>query len=204
MDKTDFYVRILYTVLFGIAFCYLMYYLGKKNCAENPLKKRHTLRIIGIIFITFGALLCILAGIGIGNLNDYSFPTTPLPQPITNHMIIRSSHQHLYHGYPTYMQSTIISCLNMAIIVIALGLYMFAFRRSETTMGRKTLKVVAYFVMFMVTTSAVDFHYYDIWEFIPLIIITAIAFIYCHNWQKPNDSSADYKMEIKSENVDLD
>lgn len=175
-----------------------MGHLGKKNCVENPLERHIALKILGGISIAFGIVLFFA---GVVFMTKLEFPERSLPQPITPNSIIRYSGAYLYIGYPTKSQSMVISEFIGTIQFVGLGLYLWCFRKSGTNWWQKTLKVVVYTAMFMLLPSAMDFHYYDIYEFISPALLIVLATLCLIDWRglKKNNRNDNKKERVSVE-----
>ena len=171
----------------------MMGHLGKKNCVENPLEKHIVLKVVGGISIAFGIVMFV---VGVVFMTKLEFPDHSLPQPISPNMFIRPSGAYLQIGYPTKAQSLVINKFIGTIQFVGLGLYLWRFRKSGTKWWQKTLKVVAYTAMFMLLPSAIDFHYFDIWEFISPALLIILATLCLIDWRGLRKNNAD-SMSVK-------
>lgn len=181
MTESEFYGHVFQSLLvLGLLFWWMMGHLGKKNCVENPLERHIALKVLGGISIAFGVVLFIA---GVVFMTKLEFPEHSLPQPITSNSIIRPSGAYLYIGYPTKLQSMVISEFIGTIQFVGLGLYLWCFRKSGTNWWQKTLKVVAYTAMFILLPSATDFHYYDLYEFISPTLLIVLATLCLIDWR---------------------
>ena len=181
MTESEFYGHLVpRLILLGVFYWWLMRNLGKKDCVENPLQKHIVLKILGSVSIALGMVMFVA---GVVFLTKLEFPQQSLPQPLTPNSIIRPSWKHPQIGYPTPLQTMVINEFIGTIQFVGLGIYLWCFRKSGTNWWQKTLKVVAYILMFMLLSSAVDFHYYDIWEFISPTLLIVLATLCLINWR---------------------
>ena len=189
MTESEFYGPVFQSLfVLGFLFCYMMGHLGKKNCVENPLEKHIVLKVVGGISIAFSIVMFVA---GVVFMTKLEFPDHSLPQPISPNMFIRPSGAYLQIGYPTKAQSLVINKFIGTIQFVGLGLYLWRFRKSGTKWWQKTLKVVAYTVMFMLLPSAIDFHYFDIWEFISPALLIILATLCLIDWRGLRKNNAD-------------
>ena len=194
MTENEFYEHWFQGFLvLGFLFWWMMGHLGKKNCVENPLEKHFALKILGGIFIAFGTAMLVA---GVVFMTKLEFPDHSLQQPISPNMFIRPIDAYQKIGYPTKEQSLVINEFIGAIQFVGLGLYLWRFRRSGTKWWQKTLKVVAYTAMFMLLPSAIDFHYFDIWEFISPALLIILATLCLIDWRGLRKNNAD-SMSVK-------
>lgn len=182
MTESEFYSHIFRSLLvLGILFWWMMADLGKKNCVENPLEKHVVLKVFGGISIAIGIVMFVAGVVFMTKLDE--FPDHSLPQPLTPNSILRPSWKHLQIGYPTTLQTMVINEFIGTIQFVGLGLYLWRFRKSGTNWWQKTFKVVAYTAMFMLLPSAMDFHYFDLYEFISPALLIVLATLCLINWR---------------------
>lgn len=194
MTESDFYSHVFQSLpVLGLLFWWMMGHLGKKNCVENPLDRHIALKVLGGISIAYGVVLFIA---GVVFMTKLEFPEHSLPQPISPNMIIRPIDAYQQIGYPTRAQSLVINKFIGTIQFVGLGLYLWRFRKSGTKWWQKTLKVVAYTAMFMLLPSAIDFHYFDIWEFISPALLIILATLCLIDWRGLRKNNAD-SMSVK-------
>lgn len=194
MTESDFYSHVFQSLpVLGLLFWWMMGHLGKKNCVENPLERHIALKVLGGISIAYGVVLFIA---GVVFMTKLEFPEHSLPQPISPNMFIRPIDAYQQIGYPTRAQSLVINKSIGAIQFVGLGLYLWRFRKSGTKWWQKTLKVVAYTAMFMLLPSAIDFHYFDIWEFISPALLIILATLCLIDWRGLRKNNTD-SMSVK-------
>lgn len=212
MTESEFYSHVFQSLLvLGLLFWWMMGHLAKKNCVENPLEKHIALKVLGGISIAFGVVMFVA---GVVFMTKLEFPDHSLPQHITSSSYIRPRGAFLQIGYPTKAQNMVISEFIGTIQFVGLGLYLWCFRKSGTKWWQKTLKVLAYTAMFMLLPSAMDFHYYDLYEFISPTLLIVLATLCLINWKglKKNNRVNNKKepalvksneLEISSTDVEL-
>ena len=189
MTENEFYEHWFQGLLvLGFLFWWMTGHLGKKNCVENPLEKHIVSKEFGGISIAFGIVMFV---VGVVFMTKLEFPDHSLPQPISPNMFIRPSGAYLQIGYPTKAQSLVINKFIGTIQFVGLGLYLWRFRKSGTKWCQKTLKVVAYTAMFMLLPSAIDFHYFDILEFISPALLIIFATLCLIDWRGLRKNNAD-------------
>lgn len=194
MTENEFYEHWFQGFLvLGFLFWWMMGHLGKKNCVENPLEKHIVLKVFGGISIAFGIVMFVA---GVVFMTKLEFPDHSLQQPISPNMFIRPIDAYQQIGYPTKAQSLVINKFIGAIQFVGLGLYLWRFRKSGTKWWQKTLKVVAYTAMFMLLPSAIDFHYFDIWEFISPALLIILETLCLIDWRGLRKNNAD-SMSVK-------
>lgn len=195
MTESEFYGHVFQSLpTLGILFWWMMGHLAKKNCIENPLGKHIALKVLGGLSIAIGVVMFVA---GFVLMTKLEFPEQSLPQPITSNSYIRPSGTYLQIGYPTKPQDIVISEFIGTIQFVGLGLYLWCFRKSGTKWWQKTLKVVAYTTMFLLLPSAMDFHYYDLYEFISPALLIVLATLCLINWNGlKNDKNGNKNKEL--------
>ncbi len=180
MIESDFNSYLGCMFVLGFSFVYVMNCLGKKNCIENPLERHLALKIIGGVLLAIGLVYVVL---GYSYWSIVEHPLQSLPQPISKNMHVREPYATLHIGYRTASQGMVISLFYGAIQFIALGVYLMSFRKSGTNWWQKTLKVLAYFTMFLLLPAVIDFHYFDLFEFITPTIMLVLITLCLINWK---------------------
>ena len=195
MTESEFYGHVFLSLpVLGFLFWCMMGDLAKKNCIENPLGKHIALKVLGGLSIAIGVVMFVA---GFVLMTKLEFPEQSLPQPITSNSYIRPSGTYLQIGYPTKLQDIVISEFIGTIQFVGLGLYLWCFRKSGTKWWQKTLKVVAYTTMFLLLPSAMDFHYYDLYEFISPALLIVLATLCLINWNGlKNDKNGNKNKEL--------
>ena len=158
------------------------------------MEKHIALKVLGGLSIAIGVVMFVA---GFVLMTKLEFPEQSLPQPITSNSYIRPSETYLQIGYPTKPQDIVISEFIGTIQFVGLGLYLWCFRKSGTKWWQKTLKVVAYTIMFLLLPSAMDFHYYDLYEFISPALLIVLATLCLINWNGlKNDKNGNKNKEL--------
>lgn len=200
MLELQFYSRILFVAIFGIAFIYVMSKLAQKNPVENEVKKSKG-RIITACILLLLAMLS-MAG-GITWITMIQFPSEMAEQPISRNMIVRSSYDTLYWGYPTKFQTMAIQEIQWFFLLIGFAAYRLGFKKSNVKWWVKVLKVVYIVLIYAFYVSSTDWHYFDSYELIPSIIyliLLAIPLFFKEKKEPGNDIPG----MIKNEDVVID
>ena len=181
MVESDFYKHVfLHLPILAWLFWMLMIELAEKNNVETTKEKHIVLKILGSIAIAIGVVFLV---VGIFYFLKVECPQESITQPITKDPIIRPRGAWVSVGYPTPFQIMAINEFVGTIQFVGLGLYLWRFRKSGTNWWQKTLKVVAYSAMFILLPSALDFHYYDLYEFVPIALLIVLATLCLINWR---------------------
>lgn len=174
MLVSDFYLRLVLIILFGLCFIYVMVKSAKKNPKDE--QGRHIVaKVFGGLFFVLSILLVISL---VKDWMRLEFPETSLPQPLTPHSIIRKSTQVLYWGYPTSIQNKIFLDAMGILQLIGFGLYCVMFRSSNSSTGMKICKVILCVLLYFFMSSATDLHYFDIYELYAPILSIVLMIIF--------------------------
>lgn len=169
MTENQFVLRLLLTIIVGIAFSSVMARMAVRNSSPSTRTKLG-FKIIGGVFILLG----IVSGF-IALFTPVEHSSTTLAAMTR---IVRPSTSHLYWGYPTPSQNVILSNLMNLFIMFAYGIYFWRFRKSSVVWWKKMLKVLSMIVMTLLMFSSTNLHYFDWWELLPNILL--IVIIYCN------------------------
>ena len=181
MIESAFNMHLECMLVLGALFVYLMNRLGRRDCVEKPLKKHLGLKIVGIVMIVIGIAYVVM---GFIYLSLVECPSVSLPQVISAYTHVRQPDAFLHIGYRTTSQALVINSFYGAIQFTALGTYLLSFKKSGTNWWQKTLKVLAYIALFLLLPSVLDFHYFDLYEFITPIIWVLLITACLINWKK--------------------
>lgn len=166
MLRDQFIVRTILTVVLGVLFvCGAIWQAG--NCPAEEKGTRGVLRTSMAIICTGISLVYWIYVIG--SLQFIEFPTQMLPEPYTPYTIIREYGVNPVWGAPTYEQFLFFSCLSGAILSLAIAFYLFFYRKSNSKIWAKVLKVFNFVLVYGMMAN-LNFIYFDIWEFLRLFI----------------------------------
>ena len=171
MLQEQFYYRLLLIVAFGFIYVQTM----MKMALYKPVagtKKYLAMKIVGGIFI----LLALFEGaMGIYLLTQVQHPTEMIFPPIPPDGIIR-----LYDpvwGYVTTPQWQVASLISNTMTSLGWGTYFFFYRKSQSKWWNKIFKFLYAVLLYGFYLKATDFHYFDIWEWLPLILFSIMAIV---------------------------
>lgn len=184
MTESDFYSRLLLIAVFGFLFIFVMIKAARR-CTSEVQSRHWVAKGFGILLFVLSTLLMISFVVSLGKIE---FPEASLEQPLTSHSIIRHSSQSLIWGYPTYHQNMAFSAASGCLELLALGLYFFLFKSSDTSKGMKIWKVILCIILLFFMQTATDFHYFDTYEFVSPImtIILMVVFSRTGNVKTPD------------------
>lgn len=177
-------IQILYLISIAVLFGGMMHHLAKKNCVENPKEKHLFLKIAGGLSIITGTVFLV---VGILYMSDLETLNKSYMQSMSNQYDYVKSL--MMRSQIETTQKTIISDFTLTINFIGLGIYFWCFRKSGTNWWQKTLKVVAYTLIFICLShvAQLDFNKnLNPSDFIPyglLLLLSALCLI---NWRGTN------------------
>lgn len=173
MLRNQFIVRTVIVVILGVLFVYgAIWQAG--NCPAEEVKKRSWLRIVLAVFCTIISAWAIVCAVA--DISSMPFPVKMLPEAYTTYpqcSIIRPSSVHQVWGPPTIQQFSFFSFLNGAIMFFAIACYLFFYERSNSKWWAKTLKVLNFVLAYTILTN-LTFVYFDLWEFLPLLVCASL------------------------------
>lgn len=177
MLETQFYLRLLFTALFGVVFIFAMLSLAKSNPISEFQKRYIGLKIVGTLLLIIGVFSAILS---VYSICTMSFPLEMTEQPFSANMVVREVGAVLYWGYPTGAQQMAITMLVSFFASFAVGGYFFCFKKSHSNWWQKTLKTILIILTYTFYVSSTDWHYFDAPEFVAtgsFAICIAIMFV---------------------------
>ena len=172
MLQEQFYYRLLLIVAFGFIYVQTMMKMAQYKPAENSKSKNVVMKIIGGFFI----LLAIFFAVGgVYLITQVHHPTKMILPPISPDGIIRLKDP--VWGYVTTPQSQVVLLFSYTMIMLGIGAYFFLYRKSISKWWKKVLKFLFGVLLYSFYFTATNFHYFDIWEFLPLILFCIMAFV---------------------------
>lgn len=196
LTQSQFISKSIVLIIFGIVYLAILVYCARRDPSLLPQKKKYkTLRtILGILSLVLCGLSFVLIVIQLSSdkLIDNSFtemgynlgrfgttsPTETMKETeIGAYPIYRNSNASVVWGYPSQAQSTFLSTLLYFFVFLGLGLYLLLFKPSDTSKGKKALKVIGFILLWFTYSGILSLHYFDSIEFIPIICITGLAIL---------------------------
>ena len=179
MLEVQFKTTLVLVTILGVWLVFTFMHFAKSSPKYGDNSKHLTFKIIG------GFLLLLAIIMGIGGLNlfskvEYPWEIQSLPDSYCSD--IKS-----LLGFPTPMQSLIISMIRSAFSFMALGVYFLCFKKSESSLLTKIFKIIFLLVL--------DFLYYDVtedWGQISLMLYTTLTLCsWIRSSKKENKSDSD-------------
>ena len=175
---------LIICVLFGTMFGYL--FLIDKKTKEEIKVNRIIPKTITIIFL----ILCIIQPIiDISKIINSSSDVLPYnidPSAFLKKPIL---------GYETTIQYWIHEAVNDFFTNIALAVYAYNFRWSDTKWYTKIRKGIGYFLLYSLILSITDIHYFELPELLPFLVMGIFSFLLIKNYKKDTNKKKDCIME---------
>lgn len=177
LNVEDFYCKSALILVCGIVFIYVLGILARHSSSTSLIvsKKR---RIIGNILILIGTFSFLW---GVVMFLSCSYPKNVLTEygysiiNSYNHSIIRPSSIKLLWGYNTQFLSGVFSLFYGGICLFAWGNYIRYYQKSTVSTWKKTCKTLGYILLTITFWNCSEFHYFDIWEFIPKLLLLGLS-----------------------------
>lgn len=201
MLEGQFYLRLLLIAIIGITFVFTMAHLGKRNPMEESNEKHLVAKTLGGVFLFFSVIGGI---IGIIFLSSVKFPTIMVEPPIHSNTIVRSPDVDLLWGYPTKVQLDVIVSITNAFMFLALAAYCFCFKRSASIWWKKILKVIYILILYTISYSVTDFHYFDKYEIVPLVILIVMISLCWINKKSPDVAIEEKAIKIEDNSLPIE
>lgn len=196
MTEDQFYLRIIFIVIFGVALILTSIYLAKKNNKEPKPEKHKEGKVISIILLVLAAFLL---WVGVGSISFISFPAEmSLASPLNHNEIIRKPSVVQHWGYPTDSQWFVFSNISDAFVIMSLAAYCAFFRNSYSSWWKKLLKILYFVCVYTFYLSATNWRFFDIWDFIPTIIFV-ICLVLPRLFRDKSSVISENPVEVKSD-----
>lgn len=169
LNVEGFYCKSALISACGIIFIWILGKLARRSSLQ-VLTFSKKQKIIGSILMLIGTFSFLLGIIMIISGSYSHNELTELGYSISNaynDSIIRPSNMKLVWGYNNPFQHSIFSMLYGGICLLAWGNYIKNYQKSTVTAWRKVCKVVGYILLTTTFWNCSEFHYFDIWEFMP-------------------------------------
>lgn len=198
MLQEQFYYRLLLIVAFGFIYVMTMMKMALYKPAEETKKKNLVMMIVGGIFIL---LALFEGGMGIYLLTQVQHPTEMIFPPISPDGIIRLTDP--IWGYVTTPQWQVVSLISNTMTSLGWGAYFVFYCKSKTKWWNKMLKFLYAVLLYGFYLKASDLHYFDIWEWLPVIFFAIMSF-YVYTRAKSSEAKpVAISQEAPTVNMDL-
>lgn len=175
MLQEQFYFRILLIIVLGVVYVWTMVKMAQYKPNELANQRNIIMKVFGGLFLLLGI---VEAGLGVYFLTQVTHPSEMLIPLISPDGIYRSSSSTVYWGYVTAPQRQVILMITNAMTSIGWAAYFLFFKRSSSKWWKKILKFLFGSLLYAFYIKSSDFHYFDIWELLPLIFyISMVIFV---------------------------
>lgn len=199
MLKEQFILRIALSILAGFVLVVAFWRMAQKNSAEVSPERHLVAKILGG-FWGFFAVLCVFVSFQM--ISKIEYPTQMIEPYISRYTIIRSSSQPLIWGVPTSAQNMALSQVMGIFLSLALFVYCWLFKRSNTKWWQKVGKVIFCILLVMSYFSATEFNYFDIYEFYSTILFAVFAFFAVRQKKSSKSFSEDCDCQVTTNIVE--
>ena len=174
MLQEQFYYRLLLIIGVGIIYVKAMMKMAQYKPVAEVRSKNIVMKVIGGFFI----LLAIFeAALGVYLTTQVQHPTQMIDFVPNPNQIVRPSSSHVVWGYVTSAQWQIVSQISNAMTSLGWGAYFLFYRKSNSTWWKKILKFLFAVLLCIFFYSATDFHYFDYWEWLPIVLFGIMTYI---------------------------
>ena len=180
LDNEDFYFKSSLIIFCGIIFILLLRTMAKRT-SKQELSFSKKQKVTGSILMAIGvfSILCsIIEFISVSypqnELTEYGYGLSNK----YNDSIIRPASAKLIWGYNTPFLSGVISLLYSGICLLGWGIYVRNYQKSIIPIWKKVCKFIGYVLLTTTFYNCSEFHYFDIWEFTPKLILLALSILF--------------------------
>lgn len=196
MLEGQFYTRLILNIIIGIMFAYVMIKMAQYNNRESETQKHPLMKVFGWIFIGLSGLTLISSIVSLVNVD---FPPSMIGPVISPNTIVRSPSATLYWGYPTMIQSSVLSSISGVFAFLGIGGYLLFFKSSKSNWWNKILKFFTVLLLYAFMASATNLHFFDFWELNAPIFFLILFFIILN--RKPKNITNQISLETVNNEI---
>lgn len=199
LEPTDFYYKSFLIIICGIIFIRVLKTLARRT-SQQELSFSKKQKVAGSILMVIGAFSILLSII---MFISSSYPENELTKygyelkNRYNDSIIRPSDANLIWGYDTPFLSGIFSSLYGGICLLGWGIYVRNHQKSIIPLWKKVCKVIGYVLLTSIFMNCSEFHYFDIWEFIPKLFLIALSVLFIKIGSEKQKGISNSNLSIK-------
>lgn len=146
MNETQLFDRLILIIIFGIFYVLSFVWMAERNNQENENEKHPVLKILGYVFMALSFIDLVLG--------LYRYATI-------DYLAIDYNINEYYFVVPTPEQYRCIANIKSIFVFLALSGYCFFFKSSDSTTGKKVLKIVFGIIYFSVFVSSTNLYRHD-------------------------------------------
>lgn len=187
MLESQFYIRIVLNIIFGIMIVYAFYRMARRDNQESSPQK-HTIMKVMVVICALVIVRCLW--VFIGGIHDISFPHSMLQPYIPSGINVRTIDTPLVWGEPTAEQSLILASTINLFAWLGIATYLLCFKSSQSLWYSKIGKFIVVCLLLASYASASHFNYFDILEFItPIVflVLWSLILLKCKNSEEDTD-----------------
>lgn len=199
LEHTDFYYKSFLIIICGIIFIRVLKALARRT-SQQELSFSKKQKVAGSILMVIGAFSILLSII---MFISSSYPENELTKygyelsNRYNDSIIRPSDANLIWGYNTPFLTGIFSSLYGGICLLGWGIYVRNHQKSIIPLWKKVCKVIGYVLLTSIFMNCSEFHYFDIWEFIPKLFLIALSVLFIKIGSEKQKGISNSNLSIK-------
>lgn len=192
LTPEQFQQKLVLVILIQIIIMVCMINLARRNPTDYDTKYTRRWRIINGVFwiIIACSQLFLTQKSFLTPLYYFGVYGTFTPSPdmiatgVTENEIIRDYGQQVIWGHLTFPQWALESQIKNFLTFLSIGLYFIFFRPSSVKIWAKVRKVIGYVLLLFFVPAACDFHYFDVWEFIPAFFVILLVYLCCRSYKR--------------------
>lgn len=180
LNNGDFYSKSSLIIICSIIFILLLKTMAKRTSKQElsfSKKQKVTgsiLMAIGVFLILCSIIVFISGSYPQNELTEYGYGLGNK----YNDSIIRPASAKLIWGYNTPFLSGVISLLYSGMCLLGWGIYVRNYQKSIIPVWKKVCKFIGYVLLTTTFYNCSEFHYFDIWEFTPKLILLALSILF--------------------------
>ena len=204
MLETQFYIRFVLNIIFGMMFVYALVRMAKHNNCETTPQRHTAMKVFGGIFVVL-SVLCLIGCVAqlFALTSGFGFPTHMQPPPLGKYPIVRHSFEEICWGYPTPRQFAVLSSILGIFTMLGLAGYFFYYRSSKSSFGKKLGKFLTCSLLLVFLYSATNFQYFDFWEFISPLLFFCIWIYIMSRTTPPEGAKSSNESNIESSATEM-
>ena len=205
LTNSQFLSEIIALIILGIVYVAILVYCAKRNPSGLPQKHKTLRTVLGVLSLLISAFVLVLMMVSLQSGKVNVNPLTELGYNLSRYgtsnpseimketgvganTVIRSSDVSMVWGYPSKFQYVIRSLVSYFFILLGLGLYLLLFKPSDTTKGRKVIKVIGFVLLWITYSGIPSLHYFDLFEILPIVFVAVLSFLCLFERKKRKDA----------------
>ena len=217
LTHSQFISEIIALIILGIVYVAILVYCAKRDPSGLPQKHKTLRTVLGVLSLLISAFVLVLMMVSLQSGKVNVNPLTELGYNLSRYgtsnpseimketglganSIIRSPNVSIVWGYPSMFQYAISTLVLYYFILLGLGLYLLLFKPSDTTNGRKVIKVIGFVLLWITYSGIPSLHYFDIYEIFPVVLFAGLSFLCLFVWGRKKQNKTKVK-DLDEDNV---